>query len=141
MVQRLQILVIAESPIPLEKAETADGVDVIRTQPQLARIAERPPDPFAGGALHEQAVGIVHLRTEVVEAADIPLAVQKHSGERRQTELRDILSQKQMHLHRHPGGIARGYLKPIGADGAAPVAPGAERDAYGVGGGRLAPKL
>ena len=44
------------------------------------RIAERPPDPFAGAGVHEQAVGIVQFAAEVVGEPTVGLAEEIHRG-------------------------------------------------------------
>ena len=46
------------------KAETASSL----------RVAQRPPDPFAGAGMDQQAVRIVQLGPEVVDEAAVVLA-------------------------------------------------------------------
>ena len=65
---RLEVLIVIEVAVALDQPEAlrvrhAGSALTL----QRARVVERPPQPLAAGEVEQQAVGVVHLGTEVLE--------------------------------------------------------------------------
>ena len=67
LVLRFGILEVVVSPRPLHETEPARPLIGKARDLQLARIGERPPNPFALAAQHLEAVGIVNCAPVVIE--------------------------------------------------------------------------
>ena len=110
LVARFEILVGAEIALALHQAEAArivvdEGADL-----EVGRIVERAPDLLAAAVLDREAVGIVHLGAEIVDAAAIVGAEEIHAGERREPDLLDLHARKQRRLD----VVDRGFAGPDG---------------------------
>ena len=75
--------VIGERALALHQAERARAAVLERAFLQMLGVVQRPPDLFAGAVEQRQAVGIVHGRAEVVDAAAVGVVEVVHAGQRR----------------------------------------------------------
>ena len=90
MIVSLEILIVVEFAVALQQPEAARVFIGKRGDPHFVRVDERPPEPFAAAALQQEAVGIVHFRTEIPVRGPRVLTVPEHAGQRRQPDHLDL---------------------------------------------------
>ena len=78
-------------------------------------IGKRPPDPLAAAHADGQAVGIMHLRAEVVEAAARVLAEPEHAGHRGDAEAFDFAAGEKHGLHLDDRLVSGKHLERVGS--------------------------
>jgi hypothetical protein len=91
--------------------------------------------------VEEQAVGVVHLRPEVVEAPGRVLAEEEHARQRGEPELRDRPPREEPRLHLDPRLDPREHVEPVGPGDARPVEQRVEDEVLRVLRRRLEPEL
>ena len=119
---RLEVLVVVEVAVALEQAEARRVRRLEGRSPGGARglsSGRQSHSPVA--RLEQQAVGVVHLGTEVVEVPLRVLAVEEHARERRDAELLDVVAQEEPRLDVDARLLAGRHHEAVGAGDARAV--------------------
>jgi hypothetical protein len=112
---------VGEVAISLHETESSRIARLKTVHGDAGRVLQRPPDPLAAVEVQQQAVGVVHLGTEIVEASSTILAEEKHAGQWRDPEPLDLAPEEKprfdvdprLFSQRHAERIGAGYTRPL----------------------------
>jgi hypothetical protein len=106
---------MVEVAVALQQAEAARVAVHEHVEAQVARVQQRPPDPFAAAGPQRQAVGVVDFRAPVPGHAAVVLAHLVHAGARGDAEPLDRLARVQRAVDVHQQHVAIGDGEAVGA--------------------------
>src|SRR4029077_17460478 len=114
LVLGFDVLIVRKVAVALGEAEAVGVLVHESIDAQVARIAERTPDPLPVSRFAHEAVAVVDLRTKVIEMPPgAILTVEVHGGERRHTELGDAAARVEIAVHLDLRDLARPDLELI----------------------------